>query len=752
LSALLCCFFFNFQEYENSNRYELPIKQIAILIWYYCGGTGYTFLAKNLPGVLPQSLSYTKAEFLTPFPLGFNDAIFDEAFDYYRSRNYSQMMFTISEDSTAVVPGMQWEEKENKLVGIIRGKEFSAPAENMKQIIDVFKSSSIACDIHVYMLNPLDPRIPSFVIGVFPSDRKENSALILSRWKIFEDMASARKMKILGHSSDGEPKQMSAMRQFLTTAESYYSLNSTVWKGIKVPKRKKFDTDLIECCFQDMMHIGTKLRNNLLSKTRRLIFGEKPITLDALQNLLKNRSELRIHCRPSDLSPHDKMNFAAVERLCNRKLLKEIKSQDFTLYLYLKLIRYSTFSFIDQTIPLEKRISQISYACFLVLSWRKINKSEKNRITSNQLQCIVINFVNLLCLISYLHENAPDQHLFPSALGSQSNENFFRKLRSMAGTFTVGINFTVRDVLLKIRAIFTVLGIESVTPEIKSPSHDKHLKKSQQFHYQTCNDFTPEVIFSHVKKGIDKLRKDLEAVGFADMIPETVDFEKVIKPRLKASATTDTVELIDDEDDEEDDEYYSTLLLDDDGDNVEGEGTTDSDITSNKKCFVYDSHGVRVHKQKLCSILSAHSKLPLDRLLRVRNWQKIVYTDSLKTLLKVEEEEKVEPPAAPQTPEPEQRDEAYDESNSDFGPNLKPPKRNKILSSDSSEAEPEQLVTNQRVLRNSGCVCGSFLDSSYKGNYPCRIYLPGEGPTEKSCSCKLKCSNLCNCTCNKLSK
>ncbi len=743
----MCCFFFNYQEFGNSNRYELPIKHIAILIWYYCGGTGYTFLSKNLPGVLPQSLSYTKAEFLTPFPLGFSDAIFDEAFEYYRSRNYSQMLFTISEDSTAVVPGMQWEEKENKLVGIIRGNSYSAPAENMKQMIDIFKSSSIACDIHVYMLNPLDPRIPSFVVGVFPSDRTETSALILSRWKIFEDMASARKMKIVGHSSDGEPKQMSAMRQFLTSADTYYSLNSSAWKGIKVPKRTKFGTDLIECCFQDMMHIGTKLRNNLLSKTRKLRFGDKPINLEELDELLKQRSELRINCRPSDLFPNDKMNFAAVERLCNRKLLKEIKSRDFTLYLYLKLIRYSTFSFVDETIPLEKRISQMAYACFLVLSWRKINTSEKNRITSNQLQCIVINFVNFLCLISYLNENYPDQSIFASALGSQSNENFFRKLRAMAGSFTVGINFTVRDVLHKIRAIMTVIGIETSEPEIKTPSHDKHLKKSLQIHVETCQNFTPEVIFSFVQKGIDKLRRDLKPLGLDNMIPETVDFEKVIKPRVKSVASSE-LELIDDEDDEEDDEYYSSLLLDEDSGTVQTEETTEMEPISNKKCFVEDSHGLKVHKHKLCSILSAHSKLPLDRLLRVRNWQKVVYTDSLKRLLKVEEEEKAQTMPVPQTPEPEPQDDAYAyESNSDVGLNLKPPKPKRLLS-DTSEAEQEQKqVTNHRVLRNFGCVCASFVDSSYKGNYPCK--LPGEGPSQKSCPCELKCTSLCNCNCNK---
>jgi hypothetical protein len=66
--------------------------------------------------------------------------------------------------------------------------------------------------------------------------------------------------------------------------------------------------------------------------------------------------------------------------------------------------------------------------------------------------------------------------------------------------------------------------------------------------------------------------------------------------------------------------------------------------------FLLDRNGNQIHKHKICSILSSHSKLPLDRLLRVRNWQRALTLETVDQLQKLEKEESVSPSEENPTP------------------------------------------------------------------------------------------------------
>jgi hypothetical protein len=195
---------------------------------------------------------------------------------------------------------------------------------------------------------PVDPFFPSFVIAAFPSDKREDATTLLSRWKEIEKLAVANGIKIIAHGSDGEAKQLKAMRLLRSHYSNYWEIDSNVYKGLKIPIRVINGVMFPECCFQDPIHVGTKLRNNLLAQVRVLMLHLHRVSLAVVMDLLQQVTELDIKVRSSDMAPKDKMNFDAVRRLCSDELMNEVmKKGDTALYLYLKLIKFAVFSFVN---------------------------------------------------------------------------------------------------------------------------------------------------------------------------------------------------------------------------------------------------------------------------------------------------------------------------------------------------------------------------------------------------------------------
>jgi hypothetical protein len=201
----------------NNFRYSPEVKDISFLMWFYAQGVGYSFLSNNLAGILPSSSSLhrEKEALITAYPIGINEDSIKEAKTYFESFGYSDMMFTLSEDSTAIIPGVQWYEKSDSLIGIITPNgSFSISATSYNQILTDVENSYFACDVHVYLLNPLVRKYPSFVIAVCPSNKKETADDLLKRWKELELLSLKYGIKIVSHASDGESKQLRAMREY----------------------------------------------------------------------------------------------------------------------------------------------------------------------------------------------------------------------------------------------------------------------------------------------------------------------------------------------------------------------------------------------------------------------------------------------------------------------------------------------------------------------------------------------------------
>jgi hypothetical protein len=94
-------------------------------------------------------------------------------------------------------------------------------------------------------------------------------------------------------------------------------------------------------CFQDSIHLCTKLRNRLLSPTTTLLMGKKYATMDHLLQLIDNCSKLDHGLTVSDVLQKDRQNFSSCEKISSESvlsLLKKVPNSEATqAYLQVKI-------------------------------------------------------------------------------------------------------------------------------------------------------------------------------------------------------------------------------------------------------------------------------------------------------------------------------------------------------------------------------------------------------------------------------
>lgn len=403
--------------------------------------------------------------------------MFEKAFKFFKSIGYDGQ-FNLGMDETANNTGLQFNERNGLLCGMIKTANgtYTLPSDNFEQIVSAFKTSTFATVVRVYILTPIDRTKPSFVLALIPSAKQENSDDLLEEWRNIEILASKWGLAIVANGMDGEPKQLSAQRRQMTDpSNTFFEFQSEKFKGIKIPVHTTNEKEYPSASFQDPTHVVGKERNNLLSESRTIKIKHHEINLECIKRLLQLQTEIRIGVRFSDLRPKDKMNFDAVRRLCAPSTVEILQREKDPSWFYLKFIHYSGFSFIQPNMSLKERVQRMAYAAYFAVTWRTLNES-KHRITSNQLQCVVMNFVNLVGFISYYQHHFPDVMVSPWIFGSQENEQFFRTLRLMGGNYTSGVNFTIRDVIFKASTISFVQNLaKNYKDHILIPIHQQKI-------------------------------------------------------------------------------------------------------------------------------------------------------------------------------------------------------------------------------------------------------------------------------------
>lgn len=129
-----------------------------------------------------------------------------------------------------------------------------------------------------------------------------------------------------------------------------------------------------QICFQDTIHIGTKLRNRLLNSSNVLCIGDKVVTIVHIKILLESVPK-EVHALvQSDIYPEDRQNYKSLEKLMEDRVLNAMQihvADSEATRMYLKICKHITSSFTNTTFKPIDRIQSIWFALYFLRCWRK---------------------------------------------------------------------------------------------------------------------------------------------------------------------------------------------------------------------------------------------------------------------------------------------------------------------------------------------------------------------------------------------
>jgi hypothetical protein len=311
---------------ERGYRYDTIVRQFASCLYILGGRTAFEFVRLNIPGLLPsvqiiQSYIAASENHLTEGLFNF-----DSMRDHFNS-NQSTLGFC-AEDATAVVPKITYDTTSNTFIG------FSLPInQNGVPITNSYSTDSFthleqwydevskATSLSACLIQPLSSSTVSsspYLLAAFGTDNKFKGSHVVSRWHHIFKESKEKGIRIIGYSTDCDSRYLYAMRISLGFFADFAYEDHPDLFTIDVPTHWSWfymQLEQLYICFQDPVHICTKLRNRLLSQTANLLLGNQLIDIEPLLYLIDNYSKLDHSLVKSDVDPKDRQNYNSAVKI-----------------------------------------------------------------------------------------------------------------------------------------------------------------------------------------------------------------------------------------------------------------------------------------------------------------------------------------------------------------------------------------------------------------------------------------------------
>lgn len=399
---------------------------------------------------------------------------------------------------------------------------------------------------------------------------------------------------------------------------------------------------------QDIIHIGTKLRNRLLNSSIVLYLGTHIVSIAHINQLIE-RCAKEIHgLVRSDVFPEDRQNYRSLEKMMEDRVLNalaEYVADSEATVEYLKICKMLTSSFLENNLTPIERIENIWYALYFLRIWRKWITThneyslKENFISSNAFNCVEINAHALIELIVKLRSAGLPDLFLPWMFSSQPCEHMFRSFRSMGTINFTKINFTLHELFQMVsrqemiqKTIHAHIGLE-FPRQFQSENDSSDPTYTVQF---PTNEEIVNGMIDARSRALESAKKFGIILNADDITTTELQFSR---ERVAESLADDmyyqTVEE-DEELDEEDkvDEEFSEILCEENAspdanelasenpeENAEISNTQSPTQSTSNMVDVFDSDGSKKSIRKstfLWMLAENKNKLSSDRLKRVQ--------------------------------------------------------------------------------------------------------------------------------------
>ncbi|CAF1620840.1 unnamed protein product [Rotaria magnacalcarata] len=512
---------------KNAYRYTEPVLQFATSLHILGGKVAYEFMRLNLPGALPALSTLQTLALNRDYRIKEGEFRFDSLATHMQSLE-TNIAFA-SEDSTVVIKKVSYDSHTNSFVGFELPLNDGIPTilyyqtDSFQKLREWFSSKDRSNLINIHMVQPISNiQLGSnpFLLFAFGTKNIYETIDIIRRWIWIFEQSLLKNVRIVGFSTDGDPKYMRAMRLSIGFFATLPNVKLDAYKDsfhVNIPEAWNWyflgDSHLF-LCFQDATHLCTKLRNRLLSRTAHMLIGKRCISIDYLSVLIRSNPKLRHGLVKSDIFPQDRQNFSSCVKICSDDViscLNKIKDSEGVI-MYLRLLRSIMIAYVDKlTTPID-RLYHAWFSVFINRLWyiwidsmkkidldtslyeltgiksnQKYTKKKEFFITNNAYYCIEINAHQLTYLaLLVIEKKLPLEALNIYLFSSQTCEGMFRSARSMSGTFSSIVNFSVQEFLNRTQKLSLLNKIKTESEfgsnnnTIVFPKHHKQSKQWKQ--------------------------------------------------------------------------------------------------------------------------------------------------------------------------------------------------------------------------------------------------------------------------------
>ncbi|CAF4007225.1 unnamed protein product [Adineta steineri] len=356
---------------------------------------------------------------------------------------------------------------------------------------------------------------------------------------------------VIGFSSDADARYLRAMRlcsRFFATLPNFNIFKHNDSYHVKIPKQWSWffmEEKQILSFMQDGVHIATKFRNRLLSKTAKMKIGSYSVDIQDVFDLIELESKVEHNLIKCDVDPKDRQNFTSCLRISSENVLNLLKKNEKATgtYVYLSLLRLIIIGFIERSTTIQERLLHVwtvVFTCRFWFSWIQYLELKDNRnssatlsdlkkntfITKPTFWCIEINAHSLLFVILLVINNKlPIDALNTFTFNSQICENTFRIARSLSGAFSSNTSFSVKSFLKRCEKISIINSIKNRGGQIGDyqfyfPQHHKNHKDTINYSIGHVNELnlTENDIEIIIKNAFEAAQKYVAMVNMTQFL------------------------------------------------------------------------------------------------------------------------------------------------------------------------------------------------------------------------------------------
>ena len=242
----------NLTRTQNNYRYSTYVTHFALSLFIYAGQNAYRLVSMNVPGLLLSITTIRKILANSSFRMQEAEFRFEAMADHVSSMN-SNLAFA-SEDCTGVVAKVIYDSVSNSFIGfttpINRGKPESNhyQTNSFTELQRWFREKQKSTSINVHMIQPLlsstSTRVSTPVLlSAYGVDGTFTAEDVLDRWLWIYEESKQKGVRIIGFSTDCDPRYLRSMRIasgfFVSSIDHRFQYHSDSFK-IKIPEWKWF--------------------------------------------------------------------------------------------------------------------------------------------------------------------------------------------------------------------------------------------------------------------------------------------------------------------------------------------------------------------------------------------------------------------------------------------------------------------------------------------------------------------------------